>query len=332
VTVDSDAVGVTVRDAGADQLDRAALAAWWYPRLGGPGNVMLPLLDALCARFIRRLRLDNPAAIAALHGRPVLLLGNHQVHLESVVFSELAGPLLGTPAVTISRIEHRTSWIGGTAALSAGYPGAGPHEPILYFDRADPADMLRLLADYRARLLPEGKSLMVHVTGEVALSCREPVQRVSSVLLDLAVECDMPVVPVRFIGGLPVEPLSALATFPVGFARQDIVLGAPIMPETLRDLRLVERGRAVVAAINAIMPRADKEVPLPPQPDYATRILRRQGGGVGEVAAVLQETVVEAAMREPLLRDFAEGRVPADWTGAKAAWGARVLAWLQRPD
>jgi 3-hydroxymyristoyl/3-hydroxydecanoyl-(acyl carrier protein) dehydratase len=328
VRIGGDASSVHVTDAGPDRLDRDALAQYWMPRLGGPRNVMIQLLDELCGRFLHHLRLIDPAAIAALHGRPVLLLANHQVHLESVIFSELAGPLLGLPAVTISRVEHRESWIGGTATLSASYPDAGPHEPIVFFDRTDPGDMLRLLTDYRTRLLPTGKSLMVHVTGEVARSCREPVTRVSSVLLDLAIECGLPVIPVRFVGALPAAPLPTTATFPVGFARQDIILGAPVMPETLRGLPLVQRVRHVVDAINGIMPSAAEEAPLPPQPEFAAQVAGRMATGESELSAVLRLMMREVAAREPALLPFAEGRVPPGWTGPHADWARRFLAWL----
>jgi hypothetical protein len=43
---------------------------------------------------------------------------------------------------------------------------------------------------------------------------------------------------------------------------------------------------------------------------------------------VLQEVMVDAAERDPVLRPFAEGRLPSDWTGAEAEWGRRFLDWL----
>jgi 3-hydroxymyristoyl/3-hydroxydecanoyl-(acyl carrier protein) dehydratase len=318
-----------VADAGPDTMDRQALADFWMPGLGGPRNAIIQVLDELCALFLRQLRLDDPAGIAAIHGRPVLLLGNHQVHLESVMFSELIAPVLGSKVVTVSRTEHRTSWIGATATLAAGFPGAGPHEPIVFFDRADPADMLRLLADYRTRLLPQGRSLMVHVTGEVALSCREAVTRVSSVLLDLAVDCGLPIVPVRFMGALPVAPLQQTVTFPAGFSRQDIALGAPIMPDELQGLRLVERGRRVIDAINGIAPEPSREAPLPPRPELAARVGARMAAGQAEVTAVLAKAMDAVAMREPALAAFARGEVPAGWHGAELEWGQAFIGWLR---
>jgi 3-hydroxymyristoyl/3-hydroxydecanoyl-(acyl carrier protein) dehydratase/1-acyl-sn-glycerol-3-phosphate acyltransferase len=326
-----DAEGTTVSDAGPDELDRAALLAFWHGGADGPGNPAAALTIELCTRFIRQVRLEDPAAVAALRGKPVLLLGNHQTYVESVLAANLLGPLLGERIAFVSRVEHQPEqghWIGGIMAQRELWPGASQHDAMLYFDRADPADMLRLLADYRTRLLPQGRSLFVHVDGEVALSCRSQVAQLSAVLLDLACEAGLPVLPVRFTGGLPVTPLAAPSHFPLGYGRQDIRVGAPITPEQLRAVPLVERKRLVLAAINGIEPRAEEEAPLPPAPEFAARVAARRQRGMGEVGAVLQEVLADLAAREPGWAPLAAGQVPADWDAHQAAWGRGFLAWL----
>jgi hypothetical protein len=150
----------------------------------------------------------------------------------------------------------------------------------------------------------------------------------SSVLLDLATQCGLPVVPMRFIGGLPVAPLAERRFFPLGYGRQDIVFGAPIMPDLLLGQGLAGRRRCVVDAVNALSPRPELEEPLPGDLDFAKRVARRQAAGVEEVAAVLQEVMAEEAEADPALLPFADGRLPPDWRGEKAEWGRRFLAWL----
>jgi len=103
---------------------------------------------------------------------------------------------------------------------------------------------------------------MAHVVGTRAKSSRTPVTQVSSVLVDLALEMDLPIVPVRFTGGLPAEPVEERLEFPFGFGRQDIRIGSPIHSAALRSLSLADRSRLVVQAINALTP--SNEQPLPP--------------------------------------------------------------------
>ena len=95
---------------------------------------------------------------------------------------------------------------------------------------------------------------MVHVEGELGLTCRQPVARTSSVFLDLAVELDLPIVPVRFVGGLPVLPLPQTIPFPVDLGQQDYVFGKPIFPAELATKTLAERMAEFLACINGIAP------------------------------------------------------------------------------
>jgi hypothetical protein len=46
-----------------------------------------------------------------------------------------------------------------------------------------------------------------------------PVRTVSAALLELAPVADVPIVPIRFTGGLPVEPAPAKLDFPIGFGQ-----------------------------------------------------------------------------------------------------------------
>lgn len=109
---------------------------------------------------------------------------------------------------------------------------------------------------------------MVHVAGTRATSCLQRVELVSSVLLDFAVEMNIPVVPICFSGGLPVNPCAARLEFPFESGQQDIRVGSAITPATLRGLSLAQRSRCVADAINALAP--DDEQPLPPNPRFAT--------------------------------------------------------------
>lgn len=103
----------------------------------------------------------------------------------------------------------------------------------------------------------------------MAHSCRAPVRKLSGAFLDMAIELGRPVVPVRFVGGLPVAPVSDEIDFPVGMGQQDIHIGVPITPDDLRPLNYRDRRHRVIDAINHLGPANDIEEPLPPQPAFA---------------------------------------------------------------
>jgi hypothetical protein len=103
----------------------------------------------------------------------------------------------------------------------------------------------------------------------MAHSCRTPVRKLSSAFLDMAIAVGRPVVPVRFVGGLPVAPVFHEIDFPVGMGQQDIHIGRPIPPEELRSLSYRDRRQCVIDAINRLGPPNETEEPLPPDPTFA---------------------------------------------------------------
>jgi hypothetical protein len=81
----------------------------------------------------------------------------------------------------------------------------------------------------------------------------------TSAFVDMALATDSPIVPVRFVGGLPAEPLSERIEFPIGMGTQDIYLGAPISPATFEALPYKERKHVVIDALNALGPANAEE-------------------------------------------------------------------------
>ncbi len=122
------------------------------------------------------------------------------------------------------------------------------------------------------RMLAERQSLLVHVEGTRSLACGQPVLKMSSVIIDMALHARAAIVPVRFAGGLPREPVSKRLDFPLGFGRQDHWIGAPLLPEALEAMPYGERRAAVVGAINATGPAVAAEQPNPGDPELARAV------------------------------------------------------------
>lgn len=267
VTIERSGDAVTVRDSEPPQIDCAAVRHFWSDVSGVTEWAMGDLHMGLIERFVRQVELEDPEGFAALRGKPVLYLANHQVAVESITFNVTLSALTELLIRVIAKTEHRKTWIGELLALASQYPNVRRHDPNLYFDRSDPASFFKVLATFRAALEEGPTALMAHADGTRALSCRARTSQVSAVLLDLAIEQNLPVLPVRFVGGLPAEPVSARLEYPFRLGRQDIRIGSAISTAKLRELPLADRSRLVVNAINALAP--DDELTLPAHPRYA---------------------------------------------------------------
>ena len=308
--------------------DVAPLKAFWRSHLGTADWPVEDLFLALAGEFVGQVRVAEPDELARIRDRGALFLGNHQVAVESLTFTLVAAALTGRPILTVAKAEHRNTWLGSLLALSGSAPGLRLPQMMMLFDREDPAAMLGLMEQAREAVKHHGMSIMVHAEGTRSLSCRTPVSRLSGVFLDLAARLEIPIVPVRFAGALPVESAPERLDFPLGFARQDIHIGAPLWPEDLASLPLAERKRAVLDAINGTGAVLSDEVPNEPRPDFeeaARAIASTQGLGLPR-AATLQAVLNAIPSDRPLAglarrMAMGEGAEDADpWLSALAGW------------
>jgi 3-hydroxymyristoyl/3-hydroxydecanoyl-(acyl carrier protein) dehydratase/1-acyl-sn-glycerol-3-phosphate acyltransferase len=313
---------VRVWNNGEPRLELTPVRNYWR---GLSGISKWPLEDlhlSLIERFVRRIELKDPAGFAILRGKPAMFLANHQVAVESILFNVVISALTETPNKVVAKIEHRESWIGRLIQFARSYPGQRQPEPILFFDRSDPRALPVVLNEFRRNLEGTPSSLLVHVEGTRARRCRAPVTQVSSVFVDLALEWNMPIVPVRFVGGLPVNELEERIEFPVEGGQQDIVIGAPIACDTLRGMTLVSRSNRILDAINSL--GFPNEVPLPP--NGSTMV------GFAQTRKVLVETLRQAGNRcaeTDALLSTLDGADP-DWPREEhRTWMDELLAWLK---
>ena len=254
---------VLVADASPPVQDLGVVRSYWRKHFAVGEWPVEDLYYGLVERFVGDVVLADPAAFNAVQGRSCLYLANHQVGVESLLFSMLISALSKTPTVTLAKAEHRTSWLGTLIAHNFSYPGVVDPKVITFFDRDDKESLLRIVGELGAEMKHHGKSVMVHVEGTRSVQARQPVVKMSSTFIDLALAIGAPIIPVRLVGGLPVAPLDTRLEFPVGFGRQDYWLGRPLMPEQLSQLPLKERKDVVIAAMNSLGPDLSTETPLP---------------------------------------------------------------------
>ncbi|RYE93430.1 MAG: 3-hydroxyacyl-[acyl-carrier-protein] dehydratase FabA, partial [Myxococcales bacterium] len=321
---------VTVRSPAAPRLDTSGARAWWAQELGRDTPAVADIYLGLAERFLGGISVEDPAALAALRGQSVVFLANHQVMVESPLFSMLMSSLIDGVVVTVAKVEHQTSWLGRLIAHSFSYPGVTDPVNIVYFDRADKASLLGLAVELQQAMAQKHRSLLVHVEGTRALAAGAPVEKISSIWADVAIATGAPVVPVRFARALPVSADERI-DFPVGYGQQFIHVGAPIAAASLQALPLPERKRLILDGINAA---AASDRPTAPDEAFADAVEQwRRRTGVNEAQAVLLQSLEQRPGADPetreLVRAIHAGRLdqlPATPEGLWVRGLARQLA------
>ena len=267
---------VRVRDIRAPRFDLEFVKHTWRKLTGISLWPMEDLYASLIQCFVSDVVFENQAAFDAVTSGPCLFVANHQVGVESVLASVLLTAVSNLPTAVLAKSDHRESWIGRFITLNSQYPGVRDPELTLFVDRDDPNAMLTQFAAITEGLRSGKRSAMVHIEGTRSLSCRTPTTKLSSMLLDVAIAANVPVVPVRFVGGLPVEPLEKRIEFPLHYGAQKYHVGAPMMPAVLSKIPLRERVDTVLRGLNATGVSPADEQPCAPNPELEKEILAWQ--------------------------------------------------------
>jgi len=326
--------GILVKGT-AEKLDISKARRYWRERLQLSEWVVEDLFAGLTRQFISDYQLEDAAAYGALTGnaKPVLYLANHQTTVEGHLFIYLASALAGQPVGILAKKEHQSTWIGQLLGEMGQYPGiGGSFIDVFYFDRQDQASLLHLMKEIRRKMLEEGVSLLVHAEGTRALQCRKPVAKISSVFIDLAIELRLPIVPVRFAGGLPVEPLKQKIDFPYHYGTQSVHLGKPLLPEELLPLPYAKRKEKVLAALNTTGAPLASEIPYPANVPFKRKVEESmREAGLDEARAVILQVLRElegkSAETLRLVNPHGPG-LPGGEDAAKESWLAAFSRWL----
>jgi 3-oxoacyl-(acyl-carrier-protein) synthase/3-hydroxymyristoyl/3-hydroxydecanoyl-(acyl carrier protein) dehydratase/1-acyl-sn-glycerol-3-phosphate acyltransferase len=335
LTIARDGDDWVVQSNGEPRIDLAEVEGFWDRHFAIGRWPMEDLCYGLIEQFVRRVHIADPAAWRSVLGRSALFLANHQTGIESLVFSIIVSALSRVPTMTLAKAEHRTSWLGRFIQHGFAYPGIVDPRVITYFDREDPTSLGAIIADLGREMATGAKSVMVHIEGTRSLTCRTPVQKMTSAFIDMAIATRVPIIPVRFVGGLPVEPLSERTEFPVGMGKQDIYLARPIEPAVFEALPYKERKPIVIDAINALGPPNSDEQPFPPDAAFAELAhARSQRTGASEEDAALFEILAArpapSAPIRALLDGDTRGRLVVERT-PRGAWLAELARRLYGP-
>ncbi|MFT4596537.1 MAG: 1-acyl-sn-glycerol-3-phosphate acyltransferase, partial [Paracrocinitomix sp.] len=296
------------------------MASYWSQVRNTPSEWLgHDISEGLTDRYLKSVRLASEQALDALQGRSVVYLANHQVQIESLIVSNLLPALTGVPMTTVAHMKHRRRWIGQAIAAVEAYPGCEAVDQIAYFDQAQPETMFEIVDQVRTKMKEGNHSLFVHADGTRSTTCLDTTEKVSSVFIDLALELGIPVVPVRFTGGLPVSPISGKAEVPFGHGAQDYWIGEPLEADFLASLPLKDRVETVLGAINTLGGTNANERPNQPDKLFAAKVAEFEAAtGVNDVFAAMWQAIEERAVvseeTELLRAAAAAGRYVSDGT------------------
>ncbi|WP_341301989.1 1-acyl-sn-glycerol-3-phosphate acyltransferase [Lysinibacillus sp. FSL H8-0500] len=273
-------------------IDFSSIHTFWRSTHSTSNWLIEDIYTSLYSKFVHRLVAADTDGFATIQGKPVIYVANHQTAIESMLFCMIVGGLTQTPICSLAKMEHQQSWLGQLISHSSLYPGYHPHRSMILFDRRKPRTFLKILKQMSTILQKEQTSLLIHVDGTRAISCREASTQMNRNVIKLAIEANVPIVPVRFTGGLPVEPLLERIDFPVGYGCQDYYIGTPILPEKLRLLSIEKQKKVILQGINQLGIPNEKEVPYAPDQDFAKKVRGWMNEtGVVESYAVLLHTL-----------------------------------------
>ena len=260
-----------VAQGGEESYDRSPIVSYYRKIFNEIENPLGDLVTALAEKFIKELVFEDAEDFQSLVGKPVLYLANHQTFIESFLFSACTSAFGQIPIVALAKKEHRSLWMGQFEEIYLSCPRMPSDSRMLFIDRDKPSEMLQTFAQIKTELLEQKHSLLVHVEGKRARRANQPVKKITNVLLDLSLELGIPIIPVRFRGGLPLEEVDPKCDFPMGFGKQSCWLGKAIRPNELEGLPYADRTTAVREAINQLG-GLDNEFPEPGDKRFAQEV------------------------------------------------------------
>ena len=207
---------------------------------------------------------------------PQLYLANHQTFVESIIVNTVLATIGHRPLTVLGKEQHRNHLLGKFERTCTTYPGVETPQAILYVNREDPQDIIRSMNDLREILTKENRSVLVHVEGIRSYQAADKIDKLSSMWADMCVQTGIPIVPVRFLGGLPRQnPEKVKYNFPIGYGKQDIYVGEPIASQDLAHMPYAERARYIRDSINGLGADVENEVTAP-NPAFEQAVISHQ--------------------------------------------------------
>jgi len=247
------------------------ITSYWEKQFKITNSPVQALATAISFKFTKEMIFDDPEDFNGLEDKPCLYLANHQNFIEGFYFNMLISAYRKIPTLIIAKNDLQKKFPGKLDELFSTFPGSDVPRFLYFVNRNNGPEMLKTLIGLEKVINEHRQSILIHVEGRRAFSANEPVEKISSIILELSIKFDIPIVPVRFRGGLPLEPQGRKYNFPIGYGKQSIFIGRKISPQTLAPLSLGERNELVMNGINQLGGQFS-EFPNPPDNDFEQKV------------------------------------------------------------
>jgi len=206
---------------------------------GFQSNLFSDLIVGLCEQFIGDIIFEDFNDFN--NSDNCIYLANHQVAIESFLFSVLTYLIKGARISTISKSENSEHWLGKIQRHAENlYSDKNPLD-ILYFNRDKPEQLISIVENFLTKNKNTKQSLFVHAGGTREQYEEQGIIQMSSFILDQAVKNMTPVIPVLFINGLPITNQGVKFELPYKLTKQKYFYGKSIQPDDLAALKPNER-------------------------------------------------------------------------------------------
>ena len=256
---------------------------------------------ALVNKFLRRIVLQDPEGYHALQSSPVLYLANHQNFIEPFGFGIIANLLGRLKLKILGKEGHKDTWVGALNNLGQELFQDSALTHLLTFNTKKPEELFKVLEKYRRNYSPD--SLLVFVEGKRLYTAGQQITKISSAIIDFAIKLEMPIIPVRFAGGLPLDNIGNTkekVDFTYGYGHQDCYLGKAIFTDELQKLNLKERSALILNKINTLAAELDEQGLLNQDKNFADRVqMRMNNMNISESGAVFIEALMDYPDKSP---------------------------------
>ena len=178
-----------------------------------------------------------------------------------------------------------------------GWPAERNPDLVHFADMSSPPTLANALGAQALRIRETGSSLLMAAQRDPALVAGQPVRRLPSAVIELALALDAPIIPIRCAHGLPQVAARDTLEFPTQLGRQSFFFGPPIAPMLLRSLPLKDRKDLILDGLNRLGPAPEDEQPVPGDSEFLEDVRKwadrraSKGCPVAPEAAVLLQVL-----------------------------------------
>jgi hypothetical protein len=249
-------------------VDSQRIHPWWSHVLGRSQGPVFDLLHGLTDRFVKQVVLQDPHAFREVSPGPVVFLSSHQVGLDSLLLPWICSGLLKAPVQTLLPDTRASSWLGWLQGMLQDWPAERNPELLHFAEMSSPPTLANALGAQMLRIRTNNASLLMAAECDPALVAGQPVRRLPSAVIELALTLDAPIIPIRCAHGLPQVAARDTLEFPTQLGRQSFFFGPPIDPLLLRSLSLKDRKDLILDRLNHLGPTLENELPIPGDSEF----------------------------------------------------------------